>query len=757
MASASDTHSFNVLTPSSSETSNMAHRLEDDDKVSVRLPAYIATELFRRGIGVRDTPSDERSAGTPMRVANPLTGLYPKPLRPLQMRSTTSTSDQATGPTQKMNDTASGQPLGHAITLPNPPGKSALIQALLGRLPLEPAHLPQQDDNIDFGATKRPLLHLEKRLIEALPMESDIPAAHDVNGPEPRKAKTLNRKLLNEHIQEARAARGSMVAPPKPHSVDGADSHGHTDCQYECRECGLLYGGAFNGICPECGTNRVQAYCDTICDEDEFGLGMNKKTNNGGPLQGITTTNLSSSPTPNSTPTISARSPSVQTDFLSRPTWDNEVSYGASPEDDGADGFANVTSFGPWSASYAFPQNSGLSFDDFRNESQAEKARLDDVGVSSADLLEAFNRLRMRCHPPASGGLNDAFFARLNASPEEAAELGRAYQILYLDRVKLGLDVQEGLEPGDLSRIINRYSRCGNRWTDANAAVQRRIDEKLCNKKGWVRDADNVSAIGGSIYNHNDRNWDVNAAADESGQKRGKDEGRNGPLSPAVGSRDRYAPRKHGSWGVGSPDTAGKFDHYKFSRIASPVEEVVDDGWGSPIEDAGMHRDNVNDWGAPIERQPYWIADATENDMNWNDGPDVSKTASASTSTLLSQEDRGRGNDDHRGSRGGGWRASSVQVPRTSKKAPSPSSVSKKLNITYWATVESDEDAYHVPIEAQHVSGPKKAAVQGMQTAWKWLDDKGLRERVGLEDVFELSNALVNSHKSKREYLGWDF
>lgn len=63
--------------------------------------------------------------------------------------------------------------------------------------------------------------------------------------------------------------------------------------------------------------------------------------------------------------------------------------------------------------------------------------------------------------------------------------------------------------------------------------------------------------------------------------------------------------------------------------------------------------------------------------------------------------------------------------------------------ITYWATIESDGKEIHVPIADKHMSGPEKSiATGGMQKVWKWVHDKGLGDKVGLQDAFDLAQLM---------------
>jgi hypothetical protein len=64
----------------------------------------------------------------------------------------------------------------------------------------------------------------------------------------------------------------------------------------------------------------------------------------------------------------------------------------------------------------------------------------------------------------------------------------------------------------------------------------------------------------------------------------------------------------------------------------------------------------------------------------------------------------------------------------------------KGYTITYWATIESEDQTIHIPIENNNVSGPEKAVLEGpAKTVWKWIQEKRLGDKVGLQDVFDLA------------------
>ena len=63
--------------------------------------------------------------------------------------------------------------------------------------------------------------------------------------------------------------------------------------------------------------------------------------------------------------------------------------------------------------------------------------------------------------------------------------------------------------------------------------------------------------------------------------------------------------------------------------------------------------------------------------------------------------------------------------------------------VTYWATIESGGSEIKIPICSGDVSGPEKTiATQDLPKVWKWVHDKGLGDKVGLQDAFDLARSM---------------
>jgi hypothetical protein len=100
---------------------------------------------------------------------------------------------------------------------------------------------------------------------------------------------------------------------------------------------------------------------------------------------------------------------------------------------------------------------------------------------------------------------------------------------------------------------------------------------------------------------------------------------------------------------------------------------------------------------------------------------------------------------------GWGW----CEGPQSRQCSPAPSGrafstkskpadpAPKNYTVTYWATVECDDQTIHIPIDDNNISGPEKAILNGpAKKVWKWVQEKGLSNKVGLQDAFDLAKDL---------------
>ena len=83
---------------------------------------------------------------------------------------------------------------------------------------------------------------------------------------------------------------------------------------------------------------------------------------------------------------------------------------------------------------------------------------------------------------------------------------------------------------------------------------------------------------------------------------------------------------------------------------------------------------------------------------------------------------------------------------KDSNNAPEPGApVSTDYTVTYWATVESGDKTVHIPINSSDVSGPEKNIIEsstGMKKIWKWAQEKGLSDKISLQDTFDLAKDM---------------
>jgi hypothetical protein len=82
---------------------------------------------------------------------------------------------------------------------------------------------------------------------------------------------------------------------------------------------------------------------------------------------------------------------------------------------------------------------------------------------------------------------------------------------------------------------------------------------------------------------------------------------------------------------------------------------------------------------------------------------------------------------------------------------PKPcASTPKNYTITYWATAECGDQIIHIPIDDNNISGPEKTVLEGpAKKVWKWVREKGLGGKVGLQDAFDLANDLHGDDKKE--------
>ncbi|KAI4949410.1 hypothetical protein J4E91_005149 [Alternaria rosae] len=78
--------------------------------------------------------------------------------------------------------------------------------------------------------------------------------------------------------------------------------------------------------------------------------------------------------------------------------------------------------------------------------------------------------------------------------------------------------------------------------------------------------------------------------------------------------------------------------------------------------------------------------------------------------------------------------------------APEPEApASTDYTVTYWVTVEAGDKTIHIPVDSSNVSGPEKEIIDGsigMKKIWKWAQEKGLSDKISLQDAFDLAKDM---------------
>lgn len=63
--------------------------------------------------------------------------------------------------------------------------------------------------------------------------------------------------------------------------------------------------------------------------------------------------------------------------------------------------------------------------------------------------------------------------------------------------------------------------------------------------------------------------------------------------------------------------------------------------------------------------------------------------------------------------------------------------------VTYWATARCGDQVADIAIDSKHVSGPEMSILNGpTKKVWKWVQEKGLTNKVSLQDAFDLAKEM---------------
>jgi hypothetical protein len=76
----------------------------------------------------------------------------------------------------------------------------------------------------------------------------------------------------------------------------------------------------------------------------------------------------------------------------------------------------------------------------------------------------------------------------------------------------------------------------------------------------------------------------------------------------------------------------------------------------------------------------------------------------------------------------------------------------KTYSVTYWATVKCGDQTIHIPVDSTNTTSPEKIILDDpAKIVWKWVQEKGLGDTVGVKDAFDLAKDMLgddgeNSH-----------
>ncbi|KAH7413848.1 hypothetical protein DE146DRAFT_9913 [Phaeosphaeria sp. MPI-PUGE-AT-0046c] len=86
------------------------------------------------------------------------------------------------------------------------------------------------------------------------------------------------------------------------------------------------------------------------------------------------------------------------------------------------------------------------------------------------------------------------------------------------------------------------------------------------------------------------------------------------------------------------------------------------------------------------------------------------------------------------------------------KSSYSAAPVSKPYTVTYWATVECGDQKVHIPLDSSNISGSEKTILDGpAKTVWKWAQEKGLGDKISLQDAFDLAKNMTAGAEGVQE------
>ena len=98
------------------------------------------------------------------------------------------------------------------------------------------------------------------------------------------------------------------------------------------------------------------------------------------------------------------------------------------------------------------------------------------------------------------------------------------------------------------------------------------------------------------------------------------------------------------------------------------------------------------------------------------------------------------------------WSFSGLRASASDFKAR----VSTAYAVTYWVTIESGDTKFHIPVDSSNVSGSENAIIEGstgMKKVWKWVQEKGLSDKVSLQDAFDLAKDMHGENEDENSFV----
>jgi hypothetical protein len=180
-------------------------------------------------------------------------------------------------------------------------------------------------------------------------------------------------------------------------------------------------------------------------------------------------------------------------------------------------------------------------------------------------------------------------------------------------------------------------------------------------------------------------------------------------------------------------DIFGNFEGYNdaaFGGVNNTIPEQ-DDCWGSIASVSENPGTGDDTWG---------LADTSRCDYGWPNTRIVEDDNVCGNGGGVEEggcDDRGLG-DSHPG-----LCSPSLTERVFGTKSTPVNPASKNYIVTYWATVECDDQIIHIPIDNNNISGPEKIILDGpARKVWKWIQEKGFSGKFGLQDAFDLAKDL---------------